>query len=89
MTSVTISTFANVGTDLLIILLPLLVLKQLNFQRAQVAVYAFVLAIGSVSILAALVRYGALRAVWGEPKAEITHTIVGYYQELKVVPWLM
>jgi len=75
MKSVTISTFVNVGTDLLIIMLPIVLLRQLTIKRADVWVYVFVLFIGSISIVAALVRYGALRAVWGQPKAEVTHTI--------------
>ncbi|RPA94768.1 hypothetical protein L873DRAFT_1393888 [Choiromyces venosus 120613-1] len=75
MESVTISTFANVGTDLLIIMLPILVLKNLTFRKSALWGWLFILFIGSISIVAALVRYGALRAVWGQPKASVTHTI--------------
>lgn len=75
MSSVTISTFCNVGTDLVIIILPIVLLKQLQVRRAQLYVYVFVLFMGSISIVAALARYGALKAVWGQPKAEVTHTI--------------
>ncbi|KAG0643175.1 hypothetical protein HOY80DRAFT_861028, partial [Tuber brumale] len=75
MDSVTISTFANVGTDLLIIMLPILVLKNLTFRKSALWGWLFILFIGSISIVAALVRYGALRAVWGQTKANVTHTI--------------
>ncbi|PUU79021.1 hypothetical protein B9Z19DRAFT_1125746 [Tuber borchii] len=37
--------------------------------------WLFILFIGSISIVAAIVRYGALRAVWGQPKASVTDTI--------------
>jgi len=114
MESVTISTFANVGTDLLsklalprtylfvslmlfffpstnkismrnrrvltsfmliVIMLPILVLKNLTFRKSALWGWLFILFIGSISIVAAIVRYGALKAVWGQPKASITHTI--------------
>lgn len=78
MTSVTISTFANVATDLLIIALPLFIVSKHSIQsdsRKTLLVYAFVIVMGSLSIIAAVVRYGALKAVWGQPKASVTHTI--------------
>ncbi|CUS12577.1 unnamed protein product [Tuber aestivum] len=75
MDSVTISTFTNVGTDLLIIMLPILVLKNLTFRKSALWGWMFILFIGSISIVAALVRYAALRVVWGQPKASVTHTI--------------
>ncbi|PWW76306.1 hypothetical protein C7212DRAFT_344791 [Tuber magnatum] len=75
MDSVTISTFTNVGTDLLIIMLPILVLKNLTFRKSALWGWLFILFIGSISMVAALVRYGALRAVWGQPKANVSHTI--------------
>ncbi|PUU79011.1 hypothetical protein B9Z19DRAFT_1125732 [Tuber borchii] len=75
MESVTISTFSNVGTDLLIIILPIIVLKNLTFRKSALQGWLFILFIGSISIVAAIVRYGALRALWGQPKASMTDTI--------------
>lgn len=58
-----------------VILLPIIVLRHLKFRRSTLWGWLFVLLIGSMSIVAALVRYAALRAIWGEPKANVSHTI--------------
>jgi len=60
---------------LIVIMLPILVLKNLTFRKSALWGWLFILFIGSISIVAAIVRYGALRAVWGQPKASVTHTI--------------
>ena len=60
---------------LIVIMLPIMVLKNLTFRKSALWGWLFILFIGSISIVAAIVRYGALRAVWGQPKASVTHTI--------------
>jgi len=60
---------------LIVIMLPLLVLKNLTFRKSALWGWLFILFIGSISIVAAIVRYCALRAVWGQPMASVTHTI--------------
>lgn len=73
--SVTISTFANIGTDLIILSIPISTLLATKLGRTERAGLAFVFFMGSVSIVAALVRFICLKLVQSVPKASITHTI--------------
>ncbi|KAF1955866.1 hypothetical protein CC80DRAFT_473799 [Byssothecium circinans] len=73
--SVTISTFTNVVTDLVILSIPISTLLATKFGRTERAGLAFMFLMGSVSILAALVRFICLKLVSATPKASITHTI--------------
>lgn len=73
--SVTISTFTNVATDLVILAIPISTLMATKLGSKERAGLAFVFLMGSVSIIAALVRFGTLKAVQSVPKASITHTI--------------
>ncbi|KAI9705457.1 MAG: hypothetical protein M1836_006212 [Candelina mexicana] len=76
-TSVTISTFTNIFTDLLILLIPLTLLTTLlrSSSPLELSALLFVITIGGLSITAALARFVTLKAVQHAPKAEITHTI--------------
>lgn len=73
--SVTISTFTNVATDLVILSIPISTLLATQLGKTERAGLAFVFLMGSVSIVAALVRFITLKLVQNVPKAEITHTI--------------
>lgn len=75
--SVALSTIANVATDIVILSIPVHALwsRQARFGRADRAGLAFVFAMGSVSIVAALVRFVCLALVRDVPRANITHTI--------------
>lgn len=75
MSSVTISTFTNIATDLVILSIPISTLLATKMNRTQRAGLAFVFLMGSVSILAALVRFVCLKLVQSTPRASITHTI--------------
>jgi hypothetical protein len=75
MESVTISTFANIATDLVILSIPISTMLSTKFCRTECAGLAFVFLMGSMSILAALVRFVTLRLVHKVPRANITHTI--------------
>ncbi|PSN62017.1 hypothetical protein BS50DRAFT_638603 [Corynespora cassiicola Philippines] len=75
MSSVTISTFCNVATDLVILSIPISTLLSTNLGRTERAGLAFVFLMGSVSVVAALVRFVTLKLVQSVPRAEITHTI--------------
>ncbi|KAF2645621.1 hypothetical protein P280DRAFT_465421 [Massarina eburnea CBS 473.64] len=55
--SVTISTFTNIATDLVILSIPISTLLATKFGRTERAGLAFVFLMGNVSILAALVRF--------------------------------
>ncbi|KAH0562462.1 hypothetical protein GP486_002844 [Trichoglossum hirsutum] len=75
--SVTISTFTNVGTDLLILAVPTMVFTSLSHSLNKREIYGliFVCVIGSISITAALARFVVLKLVEHAPRAEVTHTI--------------
>ena len=73
--SVTISTFANVATDLVILSIPVSTLAGMRLGKAERTGLVFVFLMGSVSIVAALVRFVTLKLVEHVPRADITHTI--------------
>ncbi|KAI1815912.1 hypothetical protein GGS20DRAFT_583968 [Poronia punctata] len=84
--SVTVSTAANISTDLVILTLPLFALGTLSRERrahttetritkAEWSGFALVIAVAALSILAALARWTTLKLVQSVPKANITHTI--------------
>lgn len=84
--SVSISTAANVTTDLVILAVPVLVLFTLGRERRRLTMRAgmgkveisgivFVLCMAALSIIAALARWITLFLVRDVPKANITHTI--------------
>jgi hypothetical protein len=73
--SVTVSTFTNVATDLVILAIPISTLITLKMGKAERTGLLFVFLMGSVSIIAALVRFVTLKIVEHVPRAEITHTI--------------
>lgn len=73
--SVTISTFANVATDLVILTIPISTLLATRLGRTECAGLAFVFLMGGVSVIAALVRFVCLKLIQSSPKASITHTI--------------
>ena len=75
MSSVTVSTFANIATDLVILIIPMGTLLHTRMNRVQCTGVVFVFLMGSVSIIAALVRFICLRLVQSMPRASITHTI--------------
>ena len=75
MKSVTISTFTNIGTDLVILSIPISTLMRTKLRKSDRAGLIFVFLMGSVSILAALVRFICLVLVQSTPRASITHTI--------------
>ncbi|KAI1132828.1 hypothetical protein F5Y10DRAFT_260727 [Nemania abortiva] len=85
-TSVTISTVANISTDLVILSLPIYALSTLSRERralttetritkAEWSGFALVVAVAALSIIAALARWITLELVQNVPKANITHTI--------------
>jgi hypothetical protein len=74
-TSVTISTFANIGTDLLIVSIPLSAIAGANLRKVEILGIVFVLLMGSASIIAAVARFIILKIVEHVPRASITHTI--------------
>ncbi|KAI0811709.1 hypothetical protein GGR55DRAFT_82800 [Xylaria sp. FL0064] len=84
--SVTISTVANISTDLVILSLPVFALTTLSRERrthttetritkSEWSGFALVVAVAALSISAALARWITLNAVRNVPKANITHTI--------------
>lgn len=73
--SVTISTFTNIATDVVILSIPISTLLATQLGSKEKAGLAFIFLMGSVSILAALVRFVTLKLVQSVPKASITHTI--------------
>ncbi|KAI0383581.1 hypothetical protein F5Y04DRAFT_250541 [Hypomontagnella monticulosa] len=86
-TSVSISTAANIATDLVILTLPLFALFtmgqerraitsfQANLGKAEISGIIFVLCMAALSVIAALARWVTLLLVRNAPKADITHTI--------------
>ncbi|KAI1737441.1 hypothetical protein F4680DRAFT_450985 [Xylaria scruposa] len=84
--SVSISTVANISTDLVILSLPIFALATLSRERralttetrvtkAEWSGFALVIAVAALSIVAALARWITLWLVHNVPKANITHTI--------------
>ncbi|KAI0434167.1 hypothetical protein F5Y09DRAFT_296789 [Xylaria sp. FL1042] len=84
--SVTISTVANISTDLVILSLPVFALTTLSRERRALTTetritksewsgFALVIAVAALSISAALARWITLNAVRNVPRANITHTI--------------
>ncbi|KAI0200949.1 hypothetical protein F4808DRAFT_460456 [Astrocystis sublimbata] len=84
--SVTISTIANISTDLVILSLPIFALAtsargrralttESRVTKAEWSGFAFVVAVAALSIVAALARWVTLNSVRNVPKADITHTI--------------
>lgn len=84
--SVSISTAANIATDLVILTLPLFAFFTLTRGRreltmktglgkAEISGIVFVLCMAALSIIAALARWITLLLVRNVPKANITHTI--------------
>ena len=74
-TSVTISTFANVATDLLIVSIPASAIANCRWRKIEIVGIFFVLLMGSISIIAAIARFIILKVVEHVPRASITHTI--------------
>ncbi|KAH7398470.1 hypothetical protein BKA66DRAFT_453184 [Pyrenochaeta sp. MPI-SDFR-AT-0127] len=75
MESVTISTFTNIATDLVILSIPISTLMKANLGKSERAGLVFIFFMGSVSVLAALIRFICLKLVQSTPRASITHTI--------------
>lgn len=75
MRSVTISTFTNIATDLVILSIPISSLMKVQLARKERAGLLFVFLMGSVSVVAAFVRFICLKLVQSIPRASITHTI--------------
>ncbi|PVI02511.1 hypothetical protein DM02DRAFT_626708 [Periconia macrospinosa] len=73
--SVTISTFTNIATDLVILSIPISTILATRLGRTERAGLAFVFLMGSVSVIAALIRFICLKLIQSSPKASITHTI--------------
>ncbi|KAF2688222.1 hypothetical protein K458DRAFT_401590 [Lentithecium fluviatile CBS 122367] len=73
--SVTVSTFTNIATDIVILAIPISTLLVTKLGKRDRAGLAFVFLMGSVSILAALIRFICLKLVQSTPKASISHTI--------------
>lgn len=73
--SVTISTFANVATDLVILAIPISALVGMRLGKVELSGLAFVFLMGSLSVVAALTRFICLELVRNVPRADITHTI--------------
>ncbi|KAI0506077.1 hypothetical protein F5B22DRAFT_483187 [Xylaria bambusicola] len=84
--SVTVSTVANISTDLVILSLPIFALTSLSRERraltterritkAEWSGFALVISVAALSIIAALARWITLQLVHTVPKANITHTI--------------
>ncbi|KAI3320195.1 hypothetical protein HD806DRAFT_506751 [Xylariaceae sp. AK1471] len=84
--SVSISTVANISTDLVILSLPIFALTTLSrgrrartmenrMTKAEWSGFALVIAVAALSIVAALARWITLELVQSVPKANITHTI--------------
>lgn len=73
--SVTVSTFTNIATDIVILAIPISNLMATQLGKKEKAGLAFVFLMGSVSIIAALVRFITLKLIQSVPKASITHTI--------------
>ncbi|KAF2873349.1 hypothetical protein BDV95DRAFT_339084 [Massariosphaeria phaeospora] len=75
MSSVTLSTFTNIATDLVILSIPISTLLSTRLGKTERAGVAFIFLMGSVSIIAALIRFITLKLVQSTPRASITHTI--------------
>jgi hypothetical protein len=73
--SVTISTFTNIATDMVILGIPISTLMATKLGKKEKAGLTFVFVLGSISIIAALVRFITLKLIQGVEKASITHTI--------------
>jgi len=73
--SVTVSTFTNIATDMVILFIPISTIMATKMGKTERAGLAFVFLMGSVSILAALIRFICLKLVQATPKASISHTI--------------
>lgn len=75
MSSVTISTFINVATDIVILSIPISTLLEARLGKIERTGLIFVFFMGIISVLAALVRFACLKLVQSTPRASITHTI--------------
>ncbi|KAI1155684.1 hypothetical protein F4825DRAFT_407022 [Nemania diffusa] len=84
--AVTISTVANISTDLVILALPVFAVTsssrgsrarttRTGLTKREWSGLAFVVAVAALSIVAALARWITLELVQNVPKADITHTI--------------
>ncbi|KAF2838668.1 hypothetical protein M501DRAFT_1016759 [Patellaria atrata CBS 101060] len=73
--SVTISTFTNIATDVIILLIPVSTLAGMSLTKTDYSSLLFVFLMGGISIVAALARFVTLKLVQHVPKANITHTI--------------
>jgi hypothetical protein len=73
--SVTISTFTNVATDIVILSIPISSLLNRKLGKLEISGLIFVFVMGSISIIAALARFVTLKLIEGVPRASITHTI--------------
>ncbi|XXG98219.1 hypothetical protein Hte_004541 [Hypoxylon texense] len=84
--SVSISTAANIATDIIIIAVPIVAFFILNRERrgltmrtgmgkAEISGIVFVICMAALSIVAALARWVTLLLVQNAPKPNITHTI--------------
>ena len=74
-TSVTVSTFANIITDLMIVSIPISAIAASRLRKIELVGIFFVLLMGSISIVAAVARFIVLKIVEHVPRSSITHTI--------------
>ncbi|TKA70211.1 hypothetical protein B0A49_04811 [Cryomyces minteri] len=72
--SVTISTFTNVATDLMILSVPIASLAAVRLGKFEVSGLLFVFLMGSVSIIAALARFVCLKLVQNVPVSRTPST---------------
>ncbi|KAF8429295.1 hypothetical protein EV426DRAFT_703090 [Tirmania nivea] len=70
-TTLTIGSFLNVATDIMIFILPLLIVQSFNLKRRERWGLCFIFAVGTLSITASVVRYYELYAPFGHPLASI------------------
>ncbi|KAF8467400.1 hypothetical protein BDZ91DRAFT_762839 [Kalaharituber pfeilii] len=69
LTTLTIGSFLNIGTDIMIIILPLLIIRTYNLQRKEVFGLCFIFTVGIMCITASIVRYVVMYTPYKSPPA--------------------
>ncbi|KAI5811300.1 hypothetical protein DFH27DRAFT_20296 [Peziza echinospora] len=89
LTTLTIGSFLNIGTDLMILLLPLLIIRSYNLKRREKIGLTFTFAVGTFSVAASVVRYVILYQPYKYPPATLSGLRQAYFwSTLEVVTGL-
>ena len=78
LTTLTVGSFLNVATDLMILILPLLIVKSFNLKQREKWGLCFIFAVGVMCVTASVVRYYKMYVPFDHPPATVEGARVAF-----------